>query len=293
MAIALSIDDIGPISSQKVTSERQTVSPSCQHTHRESTAAAAHHRPVDTGGFVALFVAIDFNHRYARPVQLAAEAIRAGRLGDITFATWRFGGEGDTPHPDGNLIETQCHGFDMLEHLAGPIASVFAEFTERPGRGHSTLSIALRFESGAVGSLVGSYDSSYAYRDTHRVEVNGTAGRVLVVDTVRRFEFQAAANETAEVWEAGYFNDLDRGFHRTLDRHVDEILAALRAGGRPPIPVEAGRRALQLALASVQSFADGRRVATPACGLAGDHRPPQPAPLMLIVPAFTWVGIRG
>lgn len=210
-----------------------------------------------------LFAAIDFNHRYARPVQLAAEAIRAGRLGDITFATWRFGGEGDTPHPDGNLVETQCHGFDMLEHLAGPIASVAAEFTERPGRGHSSLSIALRFESGAVGSLVGSYDSSYAYRDTHRVEVNGTAGRVLVVDTVRRFELQAAGSETAEVWEAGYFNDLDRGFHRTLDRHVDEILAALRAGVRPPIPVEAGRRALQLALASVQSFADGRRVATP------------------------------
>jgi myo-inositol 2-dehydrogenase/D-chiro-inositol 1-dehydrogenase len=213
-----------------------------------------------------LFVAIDFNHRYARPVQLAAEAIAAGRIGEVTFATWRFGGEGDSEHPDANLIETQCHGFDMLEHLAGPVASVAAEFTERPGRGHSSLSIALRFDSGAVGSLVGSYDSSYAHREAHRVEVNGTAGRILIVDTVRRFELQSAGSETAEVWEAGYFNDLDRSFHRTLDRHVDEVLAALRSGGEPPIPVSAGRRALQLGLASVRSFEEGHRVETPVPG---------------------------
>ena len=114
-----------------------------------------------------------------------------------------------------------------------------------------------------MGSLVGSYDTSYAYREAHRVEINGTAGRILIFDTVRRFELQLAGSETAEVWEAGYFNDLDRSFHRTLDRHVDDVLAALRAGGEPPIPLAAGRRALQLALASTRSFAEGRRIATP------------------------------
>ena len=50
-----------------------------------------------------------------------------GRLGDLVFLTWRFGGEGGGDHPHGNLIETQCHGFDMLEHLAGPITSVSAQ----------------------------------------------------------------------------------------------------------------------------------------------------------------------
>src|SRR3954447_10170465 len=39
-----------------------------------------------------LFFGINFNHRYAVPVQLAAAAIRAGELGDIVFATWRSGG---------------------------------------------------------------------------------------------------------------------------------------------------------------------------------------------------------
>ena len=91
------------------------------------------------------------------------------------------------------------------------------------------------FADGAVGSLVGSYDSSYAYSRTHSLEINGTMGRVLVEDTVRRYTFQATGDETARVWEAGYFNDLDREFHRTFDRHVDELLAAFRRGEEPPI----------------------------------------------------------
>jgi D-arabinose 1-dehydrogenase-like Zn-dependent alcohol dehydrogenase len=65
-----------------------------------------------------LFFAINFNHRYARPVRMAREAITTGRLGGLVFATWRFGGEGTSDHPHANLIETQCHGFDMLDTSA-------------------------------------------------------------------------------------------------------------------------------------------------------------------------------
>ena len=132
--------------------------------------------------------------------------------------------------------------------------------TDKTGKGFSTLAIALQFQSGAVGSLVGTYDSSYAYSDTSRIEVNGTSGRVLVEDTVRRFQFQSAGDETARVWEAGYFNDVDREFNRTFDAHFDAVLQSFRAGQKPPVGAEAGRRALQLALASVESFESGRRV---------------------------------
>ena len=208
-----------------------------------------------------LFFAINFNHRYARPVRLAAEAIGGGALGRPVFATWRFGGEAGTgSHPFANLVETQCHGFDLLEHLCGPVASVAAEMTDLTGRGWSTMAIALRFANGAVGSLVGSYDSSYAYPDTQRVEVNGTAGRVLIEDTVRRYQFSRAGSERREVWEAGYFNDLDREFHRTFDRHVDELLAAFTQGREPPVHARAGRRALALADAAIRSFRRGARV---------------------------------
>ena len=207
-----------------------------------------------------LFFAINFNHRLARPVQLAHEAIAAGRLGDVVFATWRFGGEGSSEHPHANLIETQCHGFDMLEYLCGPISSVMAEMTDMTGKGYRTLALALGFANGAVGSLVGSYDSSYAYSGTHLLEINGTRGRALVEDTVRRFSFQLAGNEIGEVWQAGYFNDRDREFHRTFDRHFDLILEALRQGKEPPVHARAGRRALALAYAAIESYETGTRV---------------------------------
>jgi Oxidoreductase family, C-terminal alpha/beta domain len=203
-------------------------------------------------------------HRYATPVAMAADAIRAGDLGELVFATWRFGGEaGTSSHPHANLIETQCHGLDMLEHLCGPIDSVTAQMTDKTGRGYSTLVAALHFASGAVGSLVGSYDSSYTYPVTHQLELNGTSGRILVEDTVQRYTFTHAGSEVSRVWKAGYFNDVDRQFHRTFDKHVDELLSALRKKQAPPIHARAGRRALVLALASIESFESGTRVDVP------------------------------
>jgi myo-inositol 2-dehydrogenase/D-chiro-inositol 1-dehydrogenase len=147
----------------------------------------------------------------------------------------------------------------MLEHLCGPIRSVAAQMTNKTGRGFSTLVLALSFANGAVGSLVGSYDSSYAYGQTHVLEVNGTRGRVLIEDTVRRYTFQVAGDEAARVWQAGYFNDRDRDFHRMFDRHVGEVLDAFRRGEEPPIHARAGRRALELAAAAIESFETDQR----------------------------------
>jgi predicted dehydrogenase len=210
-----------------------------------------------------LWFGLNFNHRYAKPVQLAKAAIEAGQLGPVTFATWRFGGEiGDSEDAQANLIETQCHGLDMLEHLCGPIESVMAQMADPQGRGYTTLAVALGFASGAVGSLVGSYDSSYAYPGTHLLEINGRDGRVLIEDTVRRYTFNRAGDEHAQVWQAGYFNDTERMFHRLFDRHADAYLAALRAGDQPPVHARAGRRALALAQAIIESFRSGQRVQT-------------------------------
>ena len=210
----------------------------------------------------SLFFAINFNHRYATPVAMAADAVRSGALGQLVFATWRFGGEpGTSAHPHANLIETQCHGLDMLEHLCGPIDSVTAQMTDQTGHGYSTLAAALHFANGAVGTLVGTYDSSYTYPRTHQLELNGTTGRVLVEDTVQRYSFTKAGSETSTVWQPGYFNDEARQFHRTFDRHVDDMLEAFREGRPPPIHARAGRRALVLALAIIASFESGTRVA--------------------------------
>lgn len=219
-----------------------------------------------------LFLAINFNHRYAEPVQRAKAAIDAGELGDLVFATWRFGGEaniGTSPHA--NLVETQCHGLDMLEHLCGPITSVMAQMTNKTNpAAYTTLAVALEFADRAVGSLVGTYDSSYAYPGTQVVEINGTRGRAIIEDTVARLTLSSVGDETHRVWQAGYFNDEARTFEYTFDRHVEAILAAFRAGEEPPVHARYGRRALELATAIVRSFEEGVRVSVPP---VGDVRP--------------------
>jgi predicted dehydrogenase len=210
-----------------------------------------------------VFFTINFNHRFAEPVQRALAAIQTGALGDPVFATWRFGGEanvGESPHA--NLIETQCHGLDMLELLFGPISSVMAQMTNRTYGAYSTIAVALEFANGAVGTLLGSYDSSYAYPDSQLVELNGTLGRAVIHDTVRSLSLQSVGDEVAHVWQAGYFNDEARYFAGTFDRHVDLLVPAIRNGAPPPVPATAGRRALELADAIIRSHAQGTRIET-------------------------------
>jgi predicted dehydrogenase len=132
--------------------------------------------------------------------------------------------------------------------------------TEKTSKGYTTIVLALQFENGAIGSLVGSYDSSYAYPKTHTLEINGTLGRVWIEDTVHKFVYHPLGSEMGETWKAGYFNDVDREFHRTFDKHWEALLSAFLAGQPPPIPAQAGRRALRLAITAIESFETGKRV---------------------------------
>jgi predicted dehydrogenase len=127
---------------------------------------------------------------------------------------------------------------------------------------YSTIAVALEFANGAVGTLLGSYDSSYAYPDSQLVELNGTLGRAVIHDTVRALSLQSVGDEVAHVWQAGYFNDEARYFAGTFDRHIDRLVPALRDGAPPPVPAVAGRRALELADAIIRSHEQGARIAT-------------------------------
>lgn len=207
-----------------------------------------------------LFFGINFNHRYAQPFQLARRAIDQGRLGEPVCAVWRFGGAWDPEHPHGTLIESLCHGFDMLEHLIGPTRSVMCEMTEKTGAGFRSVSLSLGFSSGAIASVLGTYDSSFEYPFSHYCELNGTEGRIFIRDTLRHFLLTRKGSETSESWEAGLFNDSARQFTRMMDAHIDAVIQAFIAREPPPIPAECGLRALLVAEAAIASHTQGRRV---------------------------------
>ena len=207
-----------------------------------------------------LFFGINFNWRYSTPIRKAIKTIKENKLGDINFITWRFGGTGGGGDPFGNIIETQCHGFDMLEYLNGPIKSVHSFMTNKTKNGFSTFVISMIFKNQAVGSLIGSYDTSYAYPNTHYLEINGSKGRILIEDQVRKFTFNKKENETAEVWQSGFFNDYEREFHRTFDEHYNGVINNFIKKKSPPIHANAGKRVLELALASIKSFKNNKTV---------------------------------
>ena len=209
-----------------------------------------------------LFFGINFNWHYSTPVKKAFDAIKKNKLGEINFITWRFGGQGGGKalDPFGNLIETQCHGFDMLEYLNGPISSIHSFMTDKTKKGFSTFVVSMKFKNNAVGSLLGSYDTSYAYPNTHYVEINGSKGRILIEDQVKKYTFNNKDSENAEVWQAGFFNDYEREFLRTFDEHYNNVIKNFLKGMQPPIHASAGKRALQLALASIKAMQTNKTV---------------------------------
>ena len=118
----------------------------------------------------------------------------------------------------------------------------------------------MKFKNNAVGSLLGSYDTSYAYPNTHYVEINGSKGRILIEDQVKKYTFNNKDSENAEVWQAGFFNDYEREFLRTFDEHYNNVIKNFLKGMQPPIHASAGKRALQLALASIKAMQTNKTV---------------------------------
>ena len=137
------------------------------------------------------------------------------------------------------------------------------EMSAQTGYGFRSVALVLHFITGAVGTMIGGYDSSFAYKPAQLLEINGTAGRLLVEDTVQKFTFQSAGQELRTVWEAGHFNDRDRSFHSTINSYMDAALEAFKHGAEPPVPARCVRRALTLALAAIRSFETGQRCVIP------------------------------
>jgi predicted dehydrogenase len=132
--------------------------------------------------------------------------------------------------------------------------------TDKTNNGFSTFVVSMKFKNNAIGSLLGSYDTSYAYPNSHYVEINGTKGRILIEDEVKKYTFNKKGSEIAEVWQAGFFNDYDREFLRTFDKHFNEVINNFLKGEKPPIHAAKGKRALQIAIASIKAMKTNKTV---------------------------------
>lgn len=206
---------------------------------------------------------VNFNHRFSQPYKRALGWLRDGSIGVPAYLTMKFAGSlyKELNDPYAQLIETQGHSFDLLRLFGGEIEEVMSFLADPRGMNVYTSAVtALRFGNGAVGSLVGSWDSSYHHPHAQVFEMSGTEGRAVVdnvVDSVRLYRHDE--QEYSE-WKPGLFATGERDFWNTIDIHVHAFVDAVIRDEGPPVTGDDGLRALEITYAAIRSFESSRPV---------------------------------
>lgn len=155
----------------------------------------------------------------------------------------------------GGAVLTLCHPFDTLRFLLGEVSAVSAETAQVSGLELDVEDLAhvtLRFASGAVGSVA----LDYVQRPRrHVLRVVGTEG-------VARWDEADGAARLVRAGGQEQVRPPRPGFARNT-MFVDELrhfLDCAEGRAQPRCGLDDGVRALQVALAALQSARSGRRI---------------------------------
>jgi predicted dehydrogenase len=174
-------------------------------TGRIDQMIAAHERAGTSFGCI-------FNYRYDEVVGHIRRALSQQRLGKVTYAAvrvpwWRdeayyAGSWKGTQALDGGgaLMNQSIHMVDLLQHLMGPVQSLFA-YTDTLAHDievEDTAVVALRFANGALGQI---YGSTAAFPGQPRqLDLTGTKGTVQQVeDSLAVWSFAEARPEDEKI----------------------------------------------------------------------------------------------
>jgi predicted dehydrogenase len=147
-----------------------------------ATTAADAQAMLDAARSTGRTVAVAENYPHLAAVRAAAEAIGAGRIGELvavrTTRAYQLDGiwvrdgwrQGDGPAA-GILLDQGTHHTSLLRRLAGPVAAVTAVGTR------DTVSLTLRFASGVTGQSLYTWTTPAVPVETEAT-VFGTAGRI-------------------------------------------------------------------------------------------------------------------
>jgi predicted dehydrogenase len=207
--------------------------------------------------------------RFFKPLQKARELIEAGRVGRIVTARSFTGVYLPDWHPyedyrsfymakkaqGGGVLLDECHAFDWMQWLCGPIAGVFSvvgTFSDLEVETDDVCEVIARFGPRAVGSIhLDMVDRSAR----SEVEIIGTAGTVLVDlegHTVRAYDHASRKWETFS---------LEPSYDRMYIDEIDHFFGCVERGGRPVVDLRDGYRVQRIIDACTRSSASGRWVA--------------------------------
>lgn len=209
-----------------------------------------------------------FCMRFFPPLQKAKALLDAGRVGRIVTARSFTGVYLPDWHPyedyrsfymarmdqGGGVLLDECHAFDWMQWLCGPITAVSAvvgTFSDLEVETDDVCEAIVRFGPRAVGSIhLDMVDRSAR----SEVEIIGTASTILVDlegHTVRCYD------HAARKWESWSF---EPAYDRMYLDEIEHFFACVARGEPPRVDLRAGYRVQRLIDACARSSASGRFV---------------------------------
>ena len=209
-----------------------------------------------------------FCMRFFKPLQKAKALIDAGRIGRVVTARSFTGVYLPDWHPyedyrsfymakkaqGGGVLLDECHAFDWMQWLCGPIAGVFSlvgTFSDLEVETDDVCEVIARFGSRAVGSIhLDMVDRSAR----SEVEIIGTASTLLVDlegHTVRLYD------HGKRQWETTAF---EPGYDQMYVDEINHFFACVDTRERPCVDLGDGYRVQRIMDACARSSASGRWV---------------------------------
>lgn len=176
---------------------------------------------------------IDLNHRFTPAATLAKRWVDEGRIGHQLFmniSMWIMNPRESSPWFQIKALHP--HTVDIMRYFCGDIEAVHCFATKAPGRKiWSTAQFNMRFKSGALGHLSGSYDIERGH-PMERTELAGTKGRFVIEDIFREVTLYPAGNLEKTVYTNPVFGGM-RDFSDTFRNRLGAFVEQLNAGAKP------------------------------------------------------------
>lgn len=229
-----------------------------------------------------LTLGVFYEMRYASSHAPARELIQAGAIGNIvgiriqTFidkplSYWQAGYAGRSVNPwrgikaqagGGVVLMNTSHLLDAIHYMTGlTVTRVSAEVGTLVANVEveDIASATLRFDNGAVGSLMAGAHIRGAHEEEH-CQIFGTQGQLLLPDPYGSGSLQLYLNRSWNSFSAGQWHTLSLETVPVYKRAVQEFARAVQARQPAPIDGRAARQVLAVVLAIYQSAREARTI---------------------------------
>ena len=229
-----------------------------------------------------LALGVFFEMRYAPAHEIARQFIQSGAIGNIVgvqiqtlidkpMIYWQAGYAGRSINPwrgikeqagGGVLLMNTSHLLDALMYVTGlRVTSVAAEVQTLVANVEveDMASATLRFDNGAIGSLIAGAHIAGAQQD-ECLYLYGTQGQIRLPDPYGSGPLQIYLKKTFGEYAAEQWHSIPTMPVPVYERAIEDFARAVQSGQCAPIDARAARQVLSVVLAIYQSAVEKRTV---------------------------------